>query len=211
MGGQFHLDGETYLVMMRSEISRYDELQSALADATADVAARTILDLGSGAGETAKATLNRHPGARLVGIDSSEDMLLVARHQLPSATFIVSRLEDPFPAGTFDVVVSAFAIHHLDAEQKALLFRRISEVLTPGGRFAMLDVVIPIEPVIAPIPLEEGVDKPSSVADMLQWMYAAGLQAETVYSAADLAILAATAPEHRADPRSTGGTAVQPT
>jgi tRNA (cmo5U34)-methyltransferase len=195
MGGQFHLDAETYLAMMRSEIDRYDDLQSALADATADVSAESILDLGSGTGETAMASLRRHPGARLVGIDSSEDMLSIARGQLPSATFIVAGLEDPLPTGPFDVVVSAFAIHHLDAEQKALLFRRVSEVLSPGGRFAMLDVVIPTEPVVTPIPLEEGVDKPSSVDDMLQWLDAAGLRAETVYSAGDLAILAATAPE----------------
>jgi ubiquinone/menaquinone biosynthesis C-methylase UbiE len=195
MGGQFHLDAETYLAMMRSEIDRYDELQAALADATKDVSAESILDLGSGTGETAMATLRRHLGATLVGIDSSEDMLSIARHRLPSATFIVAGLEDPLPEGPFDVVVSAFAIHHLDAEQKALLFRRVSEVLTAGGRFAMLDVVIPEEPVAAPIPLEEGVDKPSSVEDMLNWLDAAGLRAETVYSAGDLAILAATAPE----------------
>lgn len=69
MGGQFHLDAETYLAMMRLEIDRYDELQSALADATADISAETILDLGSGTGETAMATLKRHPGARVVGID----------------------------------------------------------------------------------------------------------------------------------------------
>lgn len=122
-------------------------------------------------------------------------MLSVARRQLPSATFIVARLEDPLPEGAFDVVVSAFAIHHLDAAQKARLFRSVSDPLSPGGRFAMLDVVIPTESVVALIPLEEGVDKPSSVDDMLQWLDAAGLRAETVYAAGDLAILAATAPE----------------
>ena len=193
MGGQFHLDADTYLVMMRSEIRRYDELQAALADATADISARTILDLGSGTGETAIATLRRHPGATLIGIDSSEDMLSIARQQLPSATFLVSRLEDPLPSGPFDVVVSAFAIHHLDGEEKALLFRRIADALTPGGRFVMLDVVVPAEPVNAPIPLEAGVDKPSSVDEMLQWLNATGLRAEIVHSSGDLAILAATA------------------
>lgn len=196
MGGQYHLDAETYLVMIRSEIDHYDDLQAALADATAEASARTILDLGSGTGETALAVLRRHPGATLVGIDSSENMLSVARQQLPSATFIVSRLEDPLPAGDFDLVVSAFAVHHLDAGQKASLFRRVANVLAPGGRFAILDVVVPTELVSKPIPLEEGVDVPSSVVDMVQWLDAAGLQPEIVYSAGDLAILAATAPEH---------------
>lgn len=188
------MNADTYLVMMRSEVSRYDELQGALADATAGISARTVLDLGSGTGETAIATLKRHPDATLIGIDSSEDMLSIARQQLPSATFMVSRLEDSLPYGPFDVVVSAFAIHHLNGEEKARLFRRIADGLTPGGRFVMLDVVVPAEPVDAPIPLEAGVDKPSSVNEMLQWLNAAGLRAEIVHSSGDLAILAATAP-----------------
>lgn len=194
MGGQFHLDADTYLSMIREEIEAYDELQSALADATTGVSARSILDLGSGTGETAIATLKRHPQASLVGIDSSEDMLAIAHRRLPSERFIVSRLEDSLPDEAFDVVVSAFAIHHLDAEQKAGLFRRISRVLTPGGRFAMLDVVVPTEPVDRPIPLEEGVDQPSSVVEMLQWIEEAGLKGEVVHSAGEIAILGATAP-----------------
>ena len=88
MGGQFHLDAPTYLAAMRSEIDRYDELQAALADATSDVSARSILDLGSGTAETAMAALHRHPDAGVVDIDSSEDMLSIARRQLPTATFI---------------------------------------------------------------------------------------------------------------------------
>lgn len=151
MGGQFHLDAGTYLDMIRSEIDRYDELQALLADATGDTLARSILDLGSGMGETAIATLKRHGGATLVGIDSSEEMLSIARRQVPSATFVVGRLEDPLTPGPFDVVVSAFAIHHLDGEQKAMLFRRVSDSLTPSGVFAMLDVVEPVKPVESPI------------------------------------------------------------
>jgi tRNA (cmo5U34)-methyltransferase len=135
--------------------------------------------------------LQLHPHATLIGIDSSDDMLAIARQQLPSATFIASRLEDPLPEGPFDVVVSAFAIHHLDAEAKAVLFRRISQVLKERGRFAMLDVV-PTEPDDRPLSLEEGIDKPSSVVEMLRWMSQAGLEGETVYAAGDLAILRAT-------------------
>jgi tRNA (cmo5U34)-methyltransferase len=192
--GQFHLDADSYLAMIRSEIDGYDALQAQLADATADRAARRILDLGSGTGETAAATLVRHPSATLTGIDSSGEMLSIARQRLPEATFLVSRLEDPLPEGRFDVVVSAFAVHHLDGEQKALLFRRVAQALTPGGRFAMLDVVIPTETVETPIHLEEGVDRPSTVAAMLQWLAESGLSARVVHSAGDLTILTATAP-----------------
>jgi predicted RNA methylase len=57
VAGQWHLDAETYLAMVRSEIPTYDDLQDRLAEATADVDAHTILDLGSGTGVTAEADL----------------------------------------------------------------------------------------------------------------------------------------------------------
>jgi tRNA (cmo5U34)-methyltransferase len=191
MGEQFHLDADTFLAMIREEIPTYDELQAALAQATTGSPVQSILDLGSGTGETAIATLRQHPEATLVGVDSSDDMLSIARQRLPSATFITSRLQDPLPHGPFDVVVSALAIHHLDAVEKASLFRRVKEVMSPEGRFVMLDVAVPTELVASPIRLEEGVDKPSSVAEMLQWMDEAGLRSEIVYGKDDLAILKA--------------------
>lgn len=177
---------------MRSEIASYDELQSRLAETTADIPAHSILDLGSGTGETAIAVLEQHPEASLVGIDSSEEMLSIARRRLPLQTFAISRLEDPLPRGPFDLIVSAFAIHHLDGDQKADLFHRVANALASEGRFAMLDVVVASEPVKAPIPLQDGVDKPSSVDEMVQWIEATGLDAELVYSVGDLAIIAAT-------------------
>ncbi len=193
MGGQFHLDAATYLDAVRGEIKDYDQLQARLATATAGVVARTILDLGSGTGETAKAVLSEHPGARLVGIDSSADMLAIAQRQLPESTFLVSRLEDPLPDGPFDLVVSAFAIHHLDGPSKSDLFTRVAGVLSPGGRFAFLDVVVPEAPVREPIPLEDGVDMPSRATEMTQWLSEAGLRPEIAHSAGDLAILIADA------------------
>lgn len=195
MGGQFHLDADTYLAMIRAEIPGYDQLQALAAAATTDLRARRILDLGSGTGETALATLKLHPNAALVGVDSSEEMLAIARRQVPAAEFIKSRLEDPLPTtGPFEVVVSAFAIHHLDGPGKADLFRRVSDVMAPGGRFVMLDVVVPTEPVTKPIDLERGVDMPSRLDEMLHWLQEAGLKPKAVYGDRDLAILRADSP-----------------
>jgi tRNA (cmo5U34)-methyltransferase len=104
----------------------------------------------------------------------------------------VSDLEDPLPTEPFDLVVSAFAIHHLDGAGKQGLFDRIAQVLAPGGRFVMLDVVVPTEPVPDPIALEEGVDRPSAVEDMLGWFRAAGFETEVIHAADDIAILTAT-------------------
>src|SRR5205823_1897739 len=101
VAGQWHLDTETYLAMVRAEIPSYDELQAVLASATADMEVERILDLGSGTGVTAVHVLERHPHAVLVGIDSSPRMVAHAQRTLPSAQFLEARLEGPLPPGPF--------------------------------------------------------------------------------------------------------------
>jgi SAM-dependent methyltransferase len=65
----------------------------------------------------------------------------------------VNRLEDPLPEGTFDLVVAALAVHHLDGAGKADLFARVAARLRPGGRFVLGDVVVREDPadVVTPI------------------------------------------------------------
>ena len=196
MSEQWHFDPTSYLEMIRDEIPAYDELQHALADATDIVSATSILDLGSGTGVTARNVLDVHAGATLVGLDSSDHMLAHARVLVPEATFTVGELEGELPPGPFDLVTSAFAIHHLDGDAKADLFGRIADVMRPGGCFVMLDVVTPVAPVERPVPLEPGVDVPSSVDDQLRWLAAAGLEPRVVRAHDDLAVVAARRPTH---------------
>jgi tRNA (cmo5U34)-methyltransferase len=191
MAGQWHLDAATYLATVRAEIPSYDDLQDRLADVTTDLEAQTILDLGSGTGVTAERVLARHPGAALVGVDSSADLLRHARRAVPSGTFVEGRLEDALPAGPFDVVVSAFAVHHLPSAAKADLCKRVAATLRARGRFVLCDVVVATSAVTAPVPIEAGVDRPDTVADQLRWLAGAGLKSSIVFAEADLAILRA--------------------
>jgi tRNA (cmo5U34)-methyltransferase len=191
MSSQFHFDPATYLSLIHEDIARYDELQDETASATAGVAATAILDLGTGTGETARRVLERHPGARLVGIDENPGMLAVAHEALPDADLRVLRLEDPLPEGPFELVFSALAVHHLDADGKRDLFRRVAAVLAPGGRFVLADVIVPEDPAEASIPLSEGYDTPDTLADQLEGLAAAGFDARPVWVAGDLAIVRA--------------------
>jgi len=188
---------EGYLESMLAEIPGYEELQGETARATEGLRAARILELGVGTGETARRVLERHPGAHLTGIDVSPEMLEKARRRLPEADLRVARLEDPLPDGPFDLVVSTLAVHHLDAAGKADLFRRVAEALTPGGRFVLADVVVPERPEDAVIPCTPGFDLPDSVPDQLEWLEAAGLEAQVTWSRRDLAVLAATRPPRR--------------
>jgi tRNA (cmo5U34)-methyltransferase len=187
---QFHWDPDGYLALMRAEVPEYERLQDETVAATGgDV--RRVLELGTGTGETARRVLDRHPAAVLVGIDSSHEMLDHARAKLPDdrAELRVARLQDPLPDGPFDVVVSALTVHHLDGVGKAELFERVASRLQPGGRFALGDVVVPEEPCDVVTPLDPGYDTPSSIAEQLSWLTAAGLHARLVWASRDLAVL----------------------
>ena len=194
--GQFHWDPNTYLELMQKEVPDYERIQEQTVAATVAVNATTILELGTGTGETTRRVLAAHPRARLYGIDSSSTMLAVAREALTGAPaqLELRRIEDPLPPGPFELVVSALVIHHLDAAGKQALFGHVAQVLAPGGRFVLADVVIPDDPADAVTPIDEGFDMPDSVADQLAWLTAAGLDAAVHWLHRDLAVLTAERP-----------------
>jgi tRNA (cmo5U34)-methyltransferase len=191
---QWHWDPETYLKNMLAEVPSYPNLQAETAKAAAGVQAQTILELGIGTGETAKRVLAVHPDARLTAIDSSPEMVERARAVVPEADLRLARLEDPLPEGPFDLVVSALAVHHLDGPSKQDLFRRIAAVLEPGSVFVLADVVVPENEADVVTPIDGVYDLPDRVDDQLRWLRDAGLDAETVWSHKDLAVIRATRP-----------------
>jgi tRNA threonylcarbamoyl adenosine modification protein (Sua5/YciO/YrdC/YwlC family) len=193
---QYHFDAGSYAGEIRSELPDYDVFQDAVAGASDGGArARRILDLGTGTGETARLLLERHPEASLVGIDENEGMLSVARGRLPvgRAELRAGRIEEPLPDGPFDVVASALAVHHLHDVDKADLFTRVRGVLAPGGLFVLGDVIVPVDPAAAVIPLTPGYDRPSPLADLLQWLSEAGFTPSVAWEKNDMAVVAARA------------------
>ena len=188
---QFHWDPDGYLDMVRAEVPDYDRVQDELARATDGIDARRVLELGTGSGVTSRRVLERHPRAQLTGVDSSEQMLAAA--DLPGADLRLQDLRDPLPEGPFDLVFSAFAIHHLDGPAKADLIARVAAALAPGGRFVLADVVVPDDPADVVTPLDPGFDLPEAVPDLLRWMGDAGLRARVSWQARDLAVLVADA------------------
>ena len=97
--------------------------------------AKRILDLGTGDGRLLALVKMEHPDA----------MLEAARRRFAddrSVTVLAHNLEDPLPElGSFDAVVSSFAIHHLIHERKRTLYAEIHARLNPGGVFCNLEHV----------------------------------------------------------------------
>jgi SAM-dependent methyltransferase len=94
-------------------------------------------------------------------------------------------------SSVLDLVISALALHHLDRPEKADLFARIAGVLHPGGRFVLGDVVIRLDQADAVIPVTDGHDRPSTLADQLHWLSDAGFDAATTWSEHDLVVVRA--------------------
>lgn len=191
---QFHFDPGSYADMIHAEIPVYDEFQEAVVGATGTGASR-VLELGTGTGETARRLLARHPDAVLVGVDESASMLAAARQALPGhrVSLQVAAIEQPLPEGPFDLVATALCVHHLDGDLKRDLFARVREVLAPGGRFVLGDVIVPMDPADAVIPLSDGYDHPSPLAEQLQWLADTGFEAQVVWEHKDLAVVVASA------------------
>jgi len=106
---------------------------------------RRILDLGTGDGRLLALAKREHPDAEAVAIDFSPAMLEAAKKRFAgdsSVVLVAHNLDDPLPEiGTFDAVVSCFAIHHLVHERKRTLYSEIYELLNAGGVFCNLEHV----------------------------------------------------------------------
>jgi tRNA (cmo5U34)-methyltransferase len=111
-----------------------------------------VLDLGAGTGLLAARVLAAHPAAEVVLLDGAPAMLEQARAALGDrARYVTGDLNGPLPDGPWDAVVSALAIHHLADDDKASLFARVHDGLSPGGIF------VNAEQVTGPTPWLSGV------------------------------------------------------
>jgi ubiquinone/menaquinone biosynthesis C-methylase UbiE len=106
---------------------------------------KRILDLGCGDGHLLALVLAHCPDADGVGLDFSPTMLNQARRRFAGERRVVlveHNMDDPLPGlGSFDCVVSSFAIHHCSDPRKREIYAEVFERLEPGGVFCNLEHV----------------------------------------------------------------------
>lgn len=105
-----------------------------------------VLDLGSGDGRLLALVRLARPDAEAVAIDFSDTMLERLRVRFAGESRVSVRAHDldqllPESLGTFDAIVSSFAIHHLSHARKRALYEEAYRLLRPRGVLCNLEHV----------------------------------------------------------------------
>jgi SAM-dependent methyltransferase len=104
-----------------------------------------ILDLAGGTGSISLRVLDRFPGAEVTVVDVDPALLAIARGSLGDRARIVrADLATPawveaLPHREYDAVLTATALHWIQAERLAVLFAEVRDVLRDGGVFINAD------------------------------------------------------------------------
>ena len=182
--------------------------------------AKNILDLGAGTGLLSQFVRQWYPDAHIVLADLSEPMIAKARERFANDTNVTFEVTDYTTApidGTYDSIVSALSIHHIDHDSKRALFSKIFRALRPGGTFVNAEQVAGPTPALDAVykslwlqQVREGGATPQQIADslyrqqddrcasveaQLQWMRDAGFtDADCWFKDNRFAVLSGTRP-----------------
>jgi SAM-dependent methyltransferase len=168
-----------------------------------------VLDLGTGDGDALALVLAARPEARGMGLDFGNEMLRRARERFANDARVDIRHHDlerelPDDLGSFDLVVSSFAIHHLAPARQRALYGEIFNVLTAGGAFVNVEHVASPTPelhveFLAALGRQPHEDDPSNqlvpVGDHLTWLATWGFaNSDCVWKWRELAVVTGVKP-----------------
>lgn len=102
----------------------------------------SIIDLGAGTGLLSYYWYQHYPDTQFVLVDIADEMLNVARQRfsgIGNVTYQIMDYMDKLPNESFDTVISALSIHHVEDESKYNLFSKLYDRLPSGGIFVNYD------------------------------------------------------------------------
>jgi ubiquinone/menaquinone biosynthesis C-methylase UbiE len=105
----------------------------------------SVLDVAAGTGLLSQTVAPKVK--RIVALDLTPEMITQGRKQihrrgLLNISFILGRAEAlPFPAGTFDLVMTRFSFHHFGRPE--IVLREMIRVCRPEGNIAIVDLLAP--------------------------------------------------------------------
>ena len=176
----FNLTASGYDFMTAQSLWRA-QIEAALVHLSGPDEVHRILDLGCGPGVSAFVLAERFPGATVVGLDISDEMIRRARRhhrrRFPDLDNVTFQRGDvyqmPFTGDHFDLVMGHSFLYLLPHRLQAL--KAIEQTLRPGGQLLLLEPALEGSLVGAcrQISLQEAIASPLSAArfatSMLLW------------------------------------------
>lgn len=115
-----------------------------------------ILDVATGTGDLAILMARKLDGARVTGVDLSDNMIGIARRKIAEAGLdgvIGVRQGDclrlPFADGSFDAVTCAYGVRNFSDLEAG--YREMHRVLRRGGTLMVLELSTPTSPIVKPL------------------------------------------------------------
>lgn len=145
VGAHLQIRLDEYDSRIRTFVPGYEQLLAAAARAVCVLDTRTphIVDLGTGTGALAAATLRLFPEARITGVDEDEGMLEMARQRLAAQGAMASFVHSSFLDAALpscDAIVASLALHHVrTADRKRQLYGNCRQALGARGLFVSAD------------------------------------------------------------------------
>lgn len=101
-----------------------------------------ILDIGFGTGILTKKLYN--DGYEIYGIDFSQKMIKIAKEKMPLANLIKYDFSKGLPEeiknNSFDYIISTYAMHHLEDEEKSEFIEELENYINKGGEIIIGDI-----------------------------------------------------------------------
>jgi SAM-dependent methyltransferase len=103
-----------------------------------------VLEIGCGTGNLVILAKRLCPAAQVVGIDPDPKALALARRKAERRGAAIQfeqgfSEELPYPDASFDRVLSAFMLHHVQSDAKSLVVQESRRVLKSGGSLHLVD------------------------------------------------------------------------
>jgi ubiquinone/menaquinone biosynthesis C-methylase UbiE len=104
-----------------------------------------VLEVAVGTATSAITVASQRPESQVVGLDTSADMLAVARRKirdrgLTNVSLVQAGADAmPFEDASFDIVMVSFALHEFEPELRDRALAEMARVLKRGGRLCVID------------------------------------------------------------------------
>src|ERR1035437_3705343 len=132
----YNQNAELYTQHVRNaDESIYHSLyeKPAMYDLLPDLKGKSVISLGCGSGEDCK-YLKQQGANRVVGIDTSEKLIAIAKTSYPDCEFQVMDMEDlRFADNSFDFAYSSLAVHYI--EDWTNVMNEVYRILKPDSNF----------------------------------------------------------------------------